>query len=222
MVGFQARPIAQAKTVGEQLQAARLAEGKSLERIADSLNVRAEYLAAIESSDYQRLPSAVFVKQYVRQYAKYLRLNLRQIETAVQHELTIYQRRVHIPTIKRHLLRQPLKVIQVIVGLCIILVITAAGIYFVVQVTNVIQPPPLLLETIPAKVSTSQRFVTISGKTAPEAIVLINNQAITVRSDGSFTQVMTLQSGINLFKITAKTKRSRDQVEYQQVVVEDE
>lgn len=221
MVEFQRRTIAQAKTVGEQLQAARLAEGEPLAKIATALNIRVEYLQAIEESNYQRLPSAVFVKQYVRHYAKYLRLNLKQIEKALQQELTIYQRKVHIPTIKRHLLRQPLKVIQIIVGLCIIFLITAASIYFVVQISNVVQPPPLILEAIPAKVSTSQRFVTVTGKTAPEATVLINNQAITVRSDGSFTQVMTLQPGINLFKITAKSKRSRDHMEYLQIVVED-
>lgn len=222
MTGFEARPIAQAKTVGEQLQAARLAEGRSIDYVATQLNIRTEYIKAMEASDYHSLPSAVFVKQYVRQYAKYLRLNLKQAEETLQYELTIYQRRVHIPTIKRHLLRQPLKVIHVIIGLSIIFIVVAAGIYFVAQISNIIQPPPLLLDAIPAKVPTSQRFITVSGKTVPEAIILINNQAITVRSDGSFSQVMTLQSGINLFKITAKTKRSRDKIEYQQIVVEDE
>lgn len=222
MTGFEARPIAQAKTVGEQLQAARLAEGRSIDYVATQLNIRTEYIKAMEASDYHSLPSAVFVKQYVRQYAKYLRLNLRQVEETLQHELIIYQRRVHIPTIKRHLLRQPLKVIHVIIGLSIIFSIVAAGIYFVAQISNIIQPPPLLLDGIPVKVPTSQRSITVSGKTAPEAIILINNQAITVRSDGSFSQVMTLQPGINLFKITAKTKRSRDKIEYQQIVVEDE
>ncbi len=221
MVAFERRTITQAKTVGEQLQAARLAEGVSVAKVAARLNIRTSYIEAIEASDYQHLPTAVFVKQYACNYAKYLRLDVKHIEALVQHELMVYQRQVHIPTIQGHLLRQPLKIAHIIMGLGIIFLITATTVYFVAQISNVIQPPPLLLEAIPAKVPTSQRFITLSGKTASEATVLINDQAIRVRSDGSFSQVMTLQDGINLFKITTKTKRSRDRVDYQQVVVAD-
>ncbi|MFA5996086.1 MAG: helix-turn-helix domain-containing protein [Patescibacteria group bacterium] len=221
MITFQRRSIAQAKTLGEQLGLARQAAGISVTKIAKALNVREDYIIAIESSNYIQLPSAIFVKQYVRNYAKYLHIYSQSVDKLLQEELNVYQQVAKIPTIKRHLLKQPLKVIQVIMALGIGLLAFSIGIYFLRQINNIIQPPPLILQPLPEQVAANQYFISVSGKTAVEATVLINNQPVTVRPDGSFTQTITLQPGINLLKIATKTKRSRERVEYKQIIVEE-
>jgi uncharacterized protein YfaP (DUF2135 family) len=41
-----------------------------------------------------------------------------------------------------------------------------------------------------------------------------------VQADGSFGQVMALQTGSNVFKVTSQTKRSRPNSQFLQIFVE--
>lgn len=220
MTDFNQRSIANNETLGEQLQRARLHHKHSIQDVATALHIRPEYIAAIEASNYPALPGPVFVKNYVRKYAKYLRIGQHATEQLLQQELAVYEARPHIPTTTQHLSKQPLQVRQVLIALAIIFLIIGVGAYLSFAISNIIQPPVLLIDELPAKITADQRSVIVSGKTAPEANVFINNQAVAVKSDGSFSQSMTVQTGINLFTIVAKTKRSKERVEYQQIVVE--
>ncbi len=220
MTEFNQRTIANNETLGERLQRARLHRKRSIQEVAKDLQIRPDYIAAIEASDYKSLPGAIFVKNYVRKYAKYLQVGRQTTEQLLTEELAVYESTPDIPTTAKHLSKQPLQVRQVIIGLAIILLIIGVGAYLSFAISNIIQPPALTLNSLPDKVTIEQRSVTVSGKTAPEALILINDQSVAVKSDGSFSQTMTLQPGINLFKVVAKTKRSKERIEYQQVVVE--
>lgn len=220
MTEFNQRTIANNETLGERLQRARLHQRRSVQDVARDLQIRPDYITAIEASDYKALPGAVFVKNYVRKYAKYLRIGRQATEELLIDELAVYESTPDIPTTTKHLSKQPLQVRQVVIGLAIILLGIGVGTYLSFAISNIIQPPSLTLDSLPEKTTTEQRSVIVSGKTAPEALILINDQSVPVKSDGSFSQSMTLQPGINLFKVVAKTKRSKERIEYQQVVVE--
>lgn len=220
MTEFNQRTIANNETLGERLQRARLHRKRSVQDVAKDLQIRPDYIAAIEASDYKALPGAVFVKNYVRKYAKYLQIGRDTTEQLLQDELAVYESTPDIPTTAKHFTKQPLQIRQLIIGIAIIFLIVGVGTYVSFAISNIIQPPSLALDTLPAKVTLEERSITVSGKTAPEAIILINDQSVAVKSDGSFSQSMILQPGINLFKVVAKTKRSKEHVEYQQVVME--
>jgi cytoskeleton protein RodZ len=55
---------------GERLRAARTAAGLTLQGVADDLHLGVELLEALERDDYSRLPSRVFVRGYLRNYAR--------------------------------------------------------------------------------------------------------------------------------------------------------
>lgn len=220
MAEFNQRTIANNETLGERLQRARIHRKRSVQDVANDLHIRADYITAIEASDYKSLPGAVFVKNYVRKYAKYLQVGLQTTEQLLQDELAVYESTPDIPTTAKHFTKQPLQVRQVLIVLAVIFLIIGVGVYLSFAISNIIQPPSLTLDTLPAKVTIEERSVTVSGKTDSEAMVLINDQSVSVKADGSFSQNMTLQPGINLFKVVAKTKRSKEHIEYQQVVVE--
>lgn len=217
---FNRRAIANNETLGQKLKRQREQTRITLEEAAASLTIKPAYLAAIERSDYRSLPSRVFVKNYVRNYTKFLKLNWVTVEPMLEQELKVYAVQPDIPTLKRHLTKQPLQVFRVVVLVGVIFLVVAVGAYFSFEIGNIIQPPELELEDVPATVAADQHFVTIAGQTAPEAIVSINDQVIPVEQSGHFSQVMTLQSGSNVFKVTSQTKRSRPNNQFLQIFVE--
>jgi cytoskeleton protein RodZ len=57
---------------GAQLAAARMERGYTPEYVAGKLHLRVRVIQLLESDDYQSLPEGVFIKGYLRAYAKLL------------------------------------------------------------------------------------------------------------------------------------------------------
>jgi cytoskeleton protein RodZ len=62
-------------SVGETLRRERLRKDLSLEQISRETKIRARLLDAIEREQFDMLPSGVFAKSFVRQYARFLGLD---------------------------------------------------------------------------------------------------------------------------------------------------
>ena len=60
---------------GAQLSAIRLAKGLDVEYIAEKLHLRAKLIRLLEADDYANMPDPVFIKGYLRAYAKLLNAN---------------------------------------------------------------------------------------------------------------------------------------------------
>ncbi len=67
------------KTVGEYLRRKREARELSLEDVASSLKIHARYLAAIEESRDQDLPSPVYKELFLKSYADFLGVSLDEL-----------------------------------------------------------------------------------------------------------------------------------------------
>lgn len=61
--------------IGTILQTARKENNQKLDPIANELNIRVDYLKAIEENTLQDLPEPVYVMGYIRSYASYLGLD---------------------------------------------------------------------------------------------------------------------------------------------------
>jgi len=60
---------------GQLLKAVREARGLALQEVSDTTRISVRYLEAIERDEYQGLPSATFVRGYVREVARLLSLH---------------------------------------------------------------------------------------------------------------------------------------------------
>lgn len=60
---------------GAQLAAVRTAKGYTTEDIASRLNLRVHVIELLEADDYSKMPNSVFIKGYLRAYAKLVDLN---------------------------------------------------------------------------------------------------------------------------------------------------
>ena len=64
-----------ARPAGEQLAAARANRGLSITEIAQHLKLSPWQVEALEAGDYRRLPSPVFVRGFIRNYARLVKLD---------------------------------------------------------------------------------------------------------------------------------------------------
>lgn len=62
-------------TLGQYLRSAREARGIDLRDAAQQTRIRFNYLKALEEEDFSRLPGEVFVKGFLKNYGKFLRLD---------------------------------------------------------------------------------------------------------------------------------------------------
>ncbi|MFZ4076498.1 MAG: helix-turn-helix domain-containing protein [Legionellaceae bacterium] len=60
---------------GMQLAAIRLQKGYSTEYVAGKLHLRVRIIELLEADDYDHLPEAVFIRGYIRAYAKLLEIS---------------------------------------------------------------------------------------------------------------------------------------------------
>jgi cytoskeleton protein RodZ len=72
---------------GQQLRRAREALGLSLEQVADAQHLRPSVIQDIEQGRYERIDSELFLKGYVRAYAKQVNLNAESLLATLDHEL---------------------------------------------------------------------------------------------------------------------------------------
>lgn len=72
---------------GGLIRAVREAKGVSLDEVAASTRISVRYLEAIEADAHDRLPSATFVKGYVREVARLLKLDDESVVTGYMRRL---------------------------------------------------------------------------------------------------------------------------------------
>src|SRR3954471_6964301 len=55
--------------ISETLRQARLRSGVDLDRLAAKTKINPRYLEAIEKGDFDKLPSGIFARMFIKQYA---------------------------------------------------------------------------------------------------------------------------------------------------------
>lgn len=119
---------------GEQLKAAREAQGITLREVSEQTRIALRYLEAMEANDFKVLPGGVFNRSFIKTYAKYIGFD--EIEA-----IRIYQEESHAPSpaeeaelaLPRHkvftddsMARSPLTNLLLVGG---VLLLLAAGMY---------------------------------------------------------------------------------------------
>jgi cytoskeleton protein RodZ len=72
------------RTIGDRLRAEREKRGITIAKIAAELRINPQYLQAIEDGDPDRLPGGFFYRAFVRQYARYLKVDEDEIERELE------------------------------------------------------------------------------------------------------------------------------------------
>lgn len=206
--------------LGARLKAARELKQINPEVAARRLNIRLEYLMAIEGDRFDRLPAGLYSKNYIKDYAAFLGLPGAEVKKWIKENLEIANENNN-PFSQKIIRRQEFIVFpKLIKNIILGLVFLACLLYLAFYFKKVIFPPELNVYQPDKNLKISENFIEIKGITEPEAEVSINGETILNTSHGSFSTIINLKKGLNNITIKAKKKYSSEALVLRQILVE--
>jgi transcriptional regulator with XRE-family HTH domain len=194
-------------TLGEKLRKLRNETHIPLSEVSRATRIRVKYLELLESGEYAKLPADVYVRGFLRNYARFLGVD----EVAL---MKLYERERNIQANMEGTEDKPKKKIGIPMHSIVItsrtVVLTVAGIlilavfgYLYKEFRSFASEPRLvILEPASGSVVNTSEII-LRGKTDKGARVSVNGEASFVGSEGDFSEKMTLQSGMNSISIVA-------------------
>ena len=181
--------------VGQRLQQERVQKGYSLEDVAKATKIRVAFLSAIEKGEYHKLPSAAYAQGFVANYVQFLGLPKRETMAIFRREFDGEKVYKVLPQGMAKPREFPLKRLHLHHTLLLI-----AGIFLLVfgylflqyQTSN---KNPSLTVAVPKEGGTYAQDITVTGKTDTRATVVVNDDPVSLSSDGTFTKRITAFPG---------------------------
>jgi cytoskeletal protein RodZ len=196
------------KTAGEILAAARIKKGWNVEELSRKTKIQAKFLTAIESSQFEELPPAPFVKGFVKTIAAELGLNPGEATAVFRRD---FKESAEFGIIPRTL-ETGKKIFEwnpklTAAAATIIIIISFLG-YLGWQLAALISRPKLIIFQPKDKTVVSQE-VAVEGQTEQGITVTINGQEIKINQDGSFSQILSLTLGEHTITVAAEGQNGK-------------
>ncbi len=190
--------------VGERLQKERVRKGYSLEEVAKATKIRVPFLYAIEKGDYKSLPSSAYIQGFIRNYAEFLELPVRETLAIFKRE---FDEREYLGVLPKSFTKPEHSALPGFrfgwPSLLIILGLVFVIFYVIFQYRSAFINPPLTITSPEENALVSTQIITVKGKTDPNDTVTINDLPAFTDKDGNFKKDITVFSGANT--ITVKT-----------------
>jgi cytoskeletal protein RodZ len=216
---FTPKKLAVEDTAGERLRQARHNHCLEIAPIAKKLNIRPEYLLAMEDERFDKLPAGLYGKNFLKEYARFL--GLKPQELLKNLDDSIFGEKNNDPFSQKVLTSRKLLVWpKIIKNILISGAVLICFLYLAFYFKNIVTAPDLIITQPDKNISTAENSITISGQTEPEAEVKINGEVVLNNNRGNFSQVVNLKKGLNSIVISAQKKYSRGQTVTRQILVE--
>ena len=75
-------------TVAEQLRCAREAQNMTVYQVAETTKIKTEHVRALEAGQYDVFSAPIYIRGFVRSYAKFLKLDVNAMSAALEAELS--------------------------------------------------------------------------------------------------------------------------------------
>lgn len=213
MTSFVSKKI-RGETFGEILKKKRKSMGYTLKQVSHRLKINFGYLKALEAENLQGLPPPVYVRGFLKHYARFLGLPEETIlryyrtERNILDNLYPEENLVYQSKIKRvSLLNISPKAVKL--GF-IALGIVMFFIYLGWELSGFSAPPSLKIISPQENEKVTTDSVVVAGESDKEAEVFINGQPVFVDQEGNFREQIILNAGVNPIEILARNKIGRE------------
>jgi cytoskeletal protein RodZ len=223
MTSFKINKIIQRKEIlAEELKIARSEKHLSLEKVAQAIGIKIDYLKAIEAGKFEDLPTGVFCRKYVKEYSLYLGMDQEHIKAYFEEEHgNNINSNNKLLFAQKAITSNAFIVPRMFKNVFILATVVVCFVYLFNNFEKLIKPPQLQIYTPAQDLVTKERTINISGKTETETQVVINGNQVISDKSGGFNQQISLRSGINTIIVTAKKKFGRENKLVKQILVKD-
>lgn len=214
--GFTRKKI-ESLTLGEKLRKFRGELHIPLTEVSRTTRIRLKYLEYLENGEYDKLPADVYVRGFLRNYARFLGVDEAALMKLYDRERNIQKNLGNSTenTAKKIVLPgRSFVVTSRTVTLSISALVLVAVFGYLYQEFRSFASEPRLVILEPASgvvVETSE--IVLRGKTDKGARVSVNGEATFVGSEGDFTEKLTLQNGINTVTVVAINRFEKSKTE---------
>lgn len=213
--GFTRKKV-ESLTLGEKLRKLRSDFRMSLQDVSKATRIQVKYLEFLENGEYSKLPADVYVRGFLRSYARYLNVDEQALIKLYERECNIQE------NLGRDMGKKtgtyattPASLVitsrSLVLGLIVILLVGAFA--YLYREFKSFAAEPLLVVLAPENGMVVEGDSTmISGKTDKGARVTINGQVAFVSDDGSFGEKLVLQPGINTITLRTENRFQKEKI----------
>lgn len=222
-MAFVIRRLNDSDTVGGTLHAMRKAAGWTLFELSGKTMIPKAVLDAFEKDEYDRLPAAIYAKQYLKVYARALggdpEYFLRRFEAERGTCDFLGAARLPIERTRAKALFVGSRLVKA-AGFAAV-TLSVCG-YLAWQIGNVVAAPGLALSFPADGFTTPEASVRVSGEADPDAKVLVNGEHVLLSPDGTFETAVMLERGLNVIAVEGAKRYSKTSSVYRRVILEQE
>lgn len=206
------------KTVGELLEASRIKQGMTIEDISKMTHIRSQYIVALENNDYQKLPSAVYVRGFIKNYAESLKMSSETFLAIFRRDFTENRQGQIVPrALLESVSTQPWWYSRIILASAMAFCFTLFSLFIVWQYTNLIRPKLIIVSPENNQVI-EEANIKVKGITDISAVVDVNGQLVTVNNNGEF-ELQIPVTGNQMTLIVRATNRRNNFTEVRRQVI---
>ncbi len=205
-------------TLGEKLRKIRSERRISLSDISRFTKIQLRYLEDIEEGNYEKLPSDVYVKGFLKSYAKFLGVNGDSLIRLYQKERGIKR---SLDKNGNNCIKQPefLNISPWVFGprsaifISLAVLILAGFFYIYKEVGSFANNPKLVILAPKTNTTTTNDWVMVEGKVEKDAKLFINDQPVIIDDEGGFKENVTLQAGTNFIQVRCLNRFGKETAE---------
>lgn len=214
--GFTRKKVA-SLTLGEKLQKFRTGHRKSLADVSRSIKIQVKYLEALESGSYAGLPADVYVRGFLRSYARYLGCDEEAILRLYERERNIQLslKKKSSATNESLHIRWPSFIVtaKTVWTACVVLALSGVVLYLFREYHTFVSAPRLVILEPRDQRVVSEADIVVRGEADHGARVLINGQPALVDAQGNFMEKLLLQPGLNTIVVSAANRFGKERTE---------
>jgi len=224
MVSFTANKILlDSEAIIEELKAARLRKGLSLEEAGRVLSISAKYLEALEKGDFNQLPAGVYGKNFFKEYAAFLGLDHREIVAVYERETAFKDAKEKDRLFSNQVVRNKMlfTIPRIARNFSILAVIAVCLLYLGYRMERIVSPPVLSLSSPNDNLITDKKNIRVAGATENESEITVNGESVLLDKQGQFLKEINLKNGVNTITVVAKNKYGQVSTISRQILVKE-
>lgn len=194
-------------TAAERLKETRISKNLSIEDVSKATKIKTSFIVDIEAGEYGKLPSISYAQGFVRNYADFLGLNEEDILPLFRREFDAEKTYKVLPKgfeAREEFSLSRIKLGQTIIFIAFILIVFFSYIFY--QYRYAFLNPPLYIVFPKDGSIVRSSEVTVVGRTDSNATVYVNDNSVTVDSNGNFQKVVNVFPGKTVIDIKAVNK----------------
>jgi transcriptional regulator with XRE-family HTH domain len=217
------RNLNKEETLGEKLRSLRKHKNFSLREVSEAIKVQKKFLEALETDHYESLPEPLYTKNYLKKYTTFLggdeKYFLSLFEESCRACDLIAPHRLPIKKTRASAFFSAHRLWQFITGL---IFIAALMTYLGWQINTLLSPPKIEIFEPQDNISVDNAIITVKGQVKKEAEISVDGNRVLPNLQGEFETTVTLERGLNIITIEAKTRHSKTATIYRRVVLNQE